>query len=877
MSTDPLLHAPVIGYCLDPSASARAVRQRHWIEYLRSLCNEDAIKWRNKCASMLRRIRRIREAMDKSSVESLSPSMRDNRLQTAIEEYSIQTGLDYEQSKSVLEHGERGGTVSEPEQRLRRFLEAATPPLEETVVAAVSSIGDAAYSEDEKLAEQRSSLFYQFYVWVLSQSMWIVLVSVFLSFLVNEGSYMSAVPVLIVSVLGMAAFPFPNHSVWKMLIIYSLLVIAAKLAWQNAFICDDPDSVWFFSIAVRFTKQGKPYCPPVYLATAPNRLGLYKVGSTTFRDMAFLVWTETLSVVALLIHLRSLFLTGRLGLSPARARDLIGSTDTRPTKDTYTARFLLSLLVTVLLITDWTNISATKPVVATSSILGEGITRNYFSPWQVLAITLFVFQIALDRCLYTLMSHSPSDETVGRPTTARRVVLVLVSAQFALLLVSMNMRVVTPFFAIYALYLVLTAYQLSFDIRPTGGKSGLLWSPGWLSYYAYRAYLLVPFLDELRMICDWVACPATSLSLFMWFKVEDCVQNLRFIQAEMDSRDTLPLLRSDRACIGVSAIVGLIAIITGPLVFFSGLNVLREPNPIVAHVTGLPPTSLSVYLTTTSLRLPLLHTVQVQTEALGLDSMKDDQILAPLMAQRSGDLQRVIFSQSADSVFTLPPPMFDQLRTDLKQTANVTITAEWTFVRSLSSTPAIVTRSLSVPSSSILDILRNSTGGSVRVPGLVPNVLYMDQTAEARIVQEEGFHKNTELTFNKRKDAIEGEWWSITDPSKGVLCLSERTVGSGTSSAGGYSVSVIGLYLGVVLTVGRFIRLSIQGGSKRFSVEELPATATLMTICHGIHIARLFKDIATEKRLYYDLVKVFRDPQLLLAATGPTAITVQNT
>jgi hypothetical protein len=441
----------------------------------------------------------------------------------------------------------------------------------------------------------------------------------------------------------------------------------------------------------------------------------------------------------------------------------------------------------------------------------------------------------------------------------------------------MNLRVVTPFFAIYALYLVLTAYQLSFDIRPTGGKSGLLWSPGWLSYYAYRAYLLIPFLDELRMICDWVACPATSLSLFMWFKVEDCVQNLRFVQAEMDSRDTLPLLRSDRACIGISAIVGLVAIITGPLVFFSGLNVLREPNPIVAHVTGLPPTSLSVYLTTTSLRLPLMQTEQVQTETLGLDSVKDDQILAPLMAQRSGDLQRVRFSLSSDTLFTLPPPILERLQTDLKKIANVTITAEWTFVRSLSSSPAIATKSVSVSSSSVLDILRNETGGYLHVPGLVPNVLYMDQTSEARILVEEGFHKNTELIFNKRKDTIGGGWWSIKDQSDGVLCLSERTVGSGSSSPGGYSISVIGLYLGVVLTVGRFIRLSIQGGSKRFSVEELPSTATLMTLCHGIHIARLFKDIVTEKRLYYDLVKVFRDPQLLLAATGPTATTTQNT
>jgi hypothetical protein len=44
-----------------------------------------------------------------------------------------------------------------------------------------------------------------------------------------------------------------------------------------------------------------------------------------------------------------------------------------------------------------------------------------------------------------------------------------------------------------------------------------------------------------------------------------------------------------------------------------------------------------------------------------------------------------------------------------------------------------------------------------------------------------------------------------------------------------------------------------------------------MNLCQGIHIARLFKDANTEKKLYYDLVRVFRDPHLLIAATGSTA------
>ena len=851
-----------IGYCLNPAESARKVRQQLWVNSLRARCHEDTLKWQNKCGSMLRRIRRIREAVDKATgreVESLSPSVRDNRLQTAIEEYSIQTGLAYEESKSALEHGERGGTLTEPEQRLRQLIiQSTTPPLEE----AVSSISDPAFEMDEILADE--NILYQFRVWILSQSFWLVIVSVYLTYLFHGGSFMSAVPVLLVSVVGLSAFPFPPHGLWKFLLAFTLAVIALKLAYQSPWICDDTSvDIWkVFYVATRTTKQGIPYCPQIYVATRATRLGLFK---TTWSHLSELIGPELAMTLALIIHLRSLSLTGR---SFADARKLIFG-EIKATKDTYTARFFLSLLVTGMLITDWTTISDTKPLFGSSSsrFLGEGISRNYFSPWQVLAIALFVFQIVLDRCMYTLMSHSPGEPSNRRAVVAKRVILITVATQFLILLFYMNMRVVVVFFTLYSLYLSLTARQLAFDIRPVGGKSGFLWGPSQLSYYAYRAYLLIPFLDELRMISDWVASPATSLSLFMWFKVEDCIQNLRFIQAEMDNRHNLPLLKADRACIGVSAIVGLIGIITGPLVFFSGLNVLREPNPVVASLPGSLPSAFSISLLTTDQhRVILYSSTQCEAQSVDPETVKDDEILAPLMAMRSGDLQQVSFPSFSDSDFKPSPPLMNALMQSL-EAGNVTISTEWTFDRSLSSFSTSFSRSVQIPAESVHRVLSHGSG-NVSVPELIPVAVYLDSTPIGRVIEEKGFRKSTTLEFISSEGH---KWWSLKG-EEALLCLGERTFGRGPSGGAsiGYSISVIGLYIGVVLTVGRFIRLSLQGSSKRIAVEELPETETLMTLCQGIHIARLFKDVNTEKKLYYDLVRLFRDPQLLLAATGST-------
>ena len=865
MSTEHLLRGGGIRYCLDKCPGARAARRASWTEYLRSECHEDAVKWRNKCGSMLRRIRRIRETMDRSinsadasERASLSPTRRDHRLQSAIEDYSIQTGLDYEQSRTVIDStpplGEKGGTEYasasySPETALRRFLDSATP------VKTVLPL-DAAFAADEQLARSGMA---RLMVWALSRSLWLVVAALFLSFLVNQ-SWLAGIPLVLVTVIALPSFPFPPHSLWKQLFAFELLVIVAKLVWQLPIVCDvgGDTSIWW-----RLFRLSPDHCPPVYVASKAVRLGLYKAAQDQL--LPSLVWTEMLVVVVILVHMRSLFLSGRSALTPRQARETVRS---RPTWDTYTLRFLLSLTVTILLMTDWSSISATKlPVVSAPSLLGESFSRSHFSAWQVVAITGFVFQIVLDRCLYTLLSHSPTESQPDRQGWIRFVTLSSITAQFFLLLFAMNLRVMLPFFLTYSLYLVLSARQLAFDIRPVGGKSGWLWSPGRLPYYAYRAYLAIPFLDELRQLCDWVASPGTALSLFMWFKVEDCEQNLRFVQAEMDSRQQLPLSRGDRACIGLSAVVGLVAIITGPLVFFSGLNVLREQNPIVAAVPGEPPSSLMIYLTPNKSlpRIELYSSSQLEAEPLSSTAVASDELLAPLLVLQSADLQRVSFPPASDTDWTPSSPLRIALESALSGKGNVTITAEWTLVRQLSPFTTSLTSTTSVPAASVLAALKSPTGGVVPTPNLVPSVAYLDASSMSKVIEEKGAHGESQLELHV--DAKGHQWWTLTD-NGGVLCLGERTMGS--SPGGSYFISVIGLYIGVVLTVGRFLRLSLQGSSKRIDVEELPATETLMQLCQGIHIARLFKDIDTEKHLYYDLVKLFRDPQLLLAATGAT-------
>jgi len=94
--------------------------------------------------------------------------------------------------------------------------------------------------------------------------------------------------------------------------------------------------------------------------------------------------------------------------------------------------------------------------------------------------------------------------------------------------------------------------------------------------------------------------------------------------------------------------------------------------------------------------------------------------------------------------------------------------------------------------------------------------------------------------------------------------------------SGSSSWSVVGIYIGVVYTVGRFLRMIFQDASKRIIYEELPDTSLLLNLCDGIYIARIQRLLPTEYKLYYQMMHIFRSPELLLKVSEPKETTVAS-
>lgn len=85
-------------------------------------------------------------------------------------------------------------------------------------------------------------------------------------------------------------------------------------------------------------------------------------------------------------------------------------------------------------------------------------------------------------------------------------------------------------------------------------------------------------------------------------------------------------------------------------------------------------------------------------------------------------------------------------------------------------------------------------------------------------------------------------------------------------------MSMKSLYLGVVLTVGSFLRSFFKLSSQRVIYEEMPNTDLLLDLCNGVYIARIQGNLEVEWKLYHELIKIYRSPEVVLRVTAPKAV-----
>ncbi|PRP85832.1 hypothetical protein PROFUN_06106, partial [Planoprotostelium fungivorum] len=113
-------------------------------------------------------------------------------------------------------------------------------------------------------------------------------------------------------------------------------------------------------------------------------------------------------------------------------------------------------------------------------------------------------------------------------------------------------------------------------------------------------------------------------------------------------------------------------------------------------------------------------------------------------------------------------------------------------------------------------------------------------------------------------------YWTLTDgadSTTGIKIFSFCTRVPIGFSAALASNGLVGLYLGIVLSIGRFLRLWVSAAISRIWLDDMPTVDKLMTMCEDIFIARQYNDLLLEEHLYNELIQLLRDPIRIIDIT----------
>lgn len=110
---------------------------------------------------------------------------------------------------------------------------------------------------------------------------------------------------------------------------------------------------------------------------------------------------------------------------------------------------------------------------------------------------------------------------------------------------------------------------------------------------------------------------------------------------------------------------------------------------------------------------------------------------------------------------------------------------------------------------------------------------------------------------------------NICPESGPALVVASDKVLGGILASALTGIGLVGIYVTFVLGIGRFLRLTVANMRVYIPFEDLPDVTRIVTLIEGIYAARSERLFALEEELYGALIRLYRSPELLIAATEP--------
>ncbi|XP_014030980.1 piezo-type mechanosensitive ion channel component 1 [Salmo salar] len=450
------------------------------------------------------------------------------------------------------------------------------------------------------------------------------------------------------------------------------------------------------------------------------------------------------------------------------------------------------------------------------------------------------------------------------------------------------------------IYFALSAYQIRCGY-PTRILGNFLTKKfNHLNLFLFQGFRLVPFLVELRAVMDWVWTD-TTLSLSNWMCVEDIYANIFIIKCSRETEKKYPQPKGQKKKkivkygMGGLIIFFLICIIWFPLLFIS----------LVRSVVGVVNHPVDVTVTVKLGGYEPLFTMSVQQQSIQSFTEEDYNKLTTNFYDNARAMQFItLYSYedivtakikgSSGSVWRISPPSRQEVVKELLgSTVDMTLRLAWTFQRDLGKGGTVEHTSdkYSIDldpgnpvRADLASLLVGNRTDPVRVPHMFPNYIRAPNGAEAKPVDqlykgdEEGYQDVTlSLMRDRSLNSTRGaqEWWDISiadcPPSTGdcgvlpMVIFNDKVSPPSLGFLAGYGI--MGLYVSVVLVIGKFVRGFFSEISHSIMFEELPCVNRILKLCTDIFLVRETGELELEEELYSKLIFLYRSPETMIKWT----------
>ncbi|XP_071337705.1 piezo-type mechanosensitive ion channel component 1 isoform X3 [Trachinotus anak] len=447
------------------------------------------------------------------------------------------------------------------------------------------------------------------------------------------------------------------------------------------------------------------------------------------------------------------------------------------------------------------------------------------------------------------------------------------------------------------IYFGLSAYQIrcGYPTRILGNF--LTKKYNHLNLFLFQGFRLVPFLVELRAVMDWVWTD-TTLSLSNWMCVEDIYANIFIIKCSRETEKKYPQPKGQKKKkivkygMGGLIIFFLICIIWFPLLFIS----------LVRSVVGVVNHPIDVTVTVKLGGYEPLFTMSVQQQSIQpfteaeydqlTKKFGDNAVAMQFITLYSyEDIVTAMIEGSSGSVWRISPPSRQEVIKELLGSpVDLTLRLAWTFQRDLGKGGTVEhtfdKHSIDLEPGNpvradLASLLVGNRTQPVHVPNMFPNYIRAPNGAEAKPVSQlykgnEDDYLNITLSLMSDRslnDSRNQEWWDIAiagcaPSSCGVLPMiifNDKVSPPSLGFLAGYGI--MGLYVSVVLVIGKFVRGFFSEISHSIMFEELPCVDRILKLCTDIFLVRETGELELEEELYSKLIFLYRSPETMIKWT----------